>query len=392
MRFNIGFYQQHKVMQSDEDERLPLPVPDELHALPGSRPRAVRAVDAGGRRVVDMAVYGKVLRLGNTRSSSAGCTTTPIRKEPAGQKAEYMYLAESPKAVVKFLESNAKLPTRYKAGSRDLLERLAQFPVLPPASDRVLTAEKKPNEELTDAEADGVLVARGWYAYSLAVVPPPTDVPGPTPTLTADQQKLYRIPKRPMLIIFRQSTPQAQSFYAERVQKEGWFGGEAWKPDEDDADAAGWFPSGTGFESPVNCAEGVDRGVRPVGRPRGQERPAARAGADQAVRGDGDGVRQLAGDERVRRRDRPADHGRGAVRPGDAGVVGGVPGAAVLPAERPRNALPVVLGDGQGGDGPERGGGPAAAGQGRQGPAAGQAGGGRPGVRAGVRACGSRTC
>jgi hypothetical protein len=52
----------------------------------------------------------------------------------------------------------------------------------------------------------------------------------------------YRVPRQPMLILFVQGAPRAQSYQAEMEQKEGWFADEGWSIDELADQDQKWFP------------------------------------------------------------------------------------------------------------------------------------------------------
>jgi hypothetical protein len=55
----------------------------------------------------------------------------------------------------------------------------------------------------------------------------------------------YRIPRSPMLIIFRQGAPRAQTYQAEMDQKDGWFDESGWEVDARVDPADQWFPGKT---------------------------------------------------------------------------------------------------------------------------------------------------
>ena len=160
---------------------------------------------------------------------------TPIlygRKDQYGVQIP-MYLVHNPKEVVDFLRENSEILTRYRKRSpMELEDRLEQFPVVPPV---FVNGEKelKPNIEWNDAETSGVLAARAWFAYGNEAVPPPNEEPGPTNFLYRDPEHKRRVPKQPMLIIYRQGPPRAQTYHAEQLTKEGWFDNDLWVVDED---------------------------------------------------------------------------------------------------------------------------------------------------------------
>jgi hypothetical protein len=151
-----------------------------------------------------------------------------------------------PEDVIRFLADNKSVPSRYRITSTtDLAAREEQFPICPPKFDEgpdELHAEKAlvPGQD----DLTGYTAARAWFAYANLIVPPnpvvaPDDVgnplpPGsPVPSSTPrpgeyDQFK-YRIPRLPMLIIFRQGPPRAQSYQAEMEQKDGWHDDEGYR-------------------------------------------------------------------------------------------------------------------------------------------------------------------
>jgi hypothetical protein len=152
--------------------------------------------------------------------------------EGGRQVDQIMYLADSPKEVIDFLRDNQKLPTRYrKDDPRKLEARLQQFPVVPPLFTNG-DKELKFNEEWRDGQANGMLAARSWFMYANEAVPPPNPVPGPTQYDYRDPERKRRNPRLPMLIIFRQGPPRAQTYIADQLAKEGWFDADAWVVDE----------------------------------------------------------------------------------------------------------------------------------------------------------------
>jgi hypothetical protein len=96
----------------------------------------------------------------------------------------------------------------------------------------------------------GFKAARAWFAYSLLLLPPPLKddqgrpIPGPTtrPGEHGHDPAKHRVPRLPMLIIFRQGAPRAQSYQAELEQKEGWFDEEGWRIDDTSDPDNWWFP------------------------------------------------------------------------------------------------------------------------------------------------------
>ena len=151
-----------------------------------------------------------------------------------------------PEQIVQFLEDNKKVPTRYDTRNDQWLPNESQFPALPP---KPAPDEAGPRTE-TDDTFDAFLAARSWYVASREFIPPPPPdrMPIGFTELQGNDKFRYRVPKSPMLIIFRQGAARAQSYLAERLTKEGWFDRSTkWYPDERaDQDADLWFNRGSG--------------------------------------------------------------------------------------------------------------------------------------------------
>ncbi len=181
---------------------------------------------------------------------------TLLRRD--GQKAEYYTLATTPEDVVKFLRNNRDVKSRFLEDGKPNPDRLKQFPILPDLKDVALPyPEQDYREVLTDEKSDPFFASRAWYSLANAAVPPPIATE-PQMRAINPNPRLYRIPKKPMLIIFRQGPMRAQHYVAERLTKEGWFGppkiqtrdGESWDPDIlTSVEKQRWFPSQDGKSS-----------------------------------------------------------------------------------------------------------------------------------------------
>lgn len=157
---------------------------------------------------------------------------------------------QTPQEILQFLKDNEKVPTRYEGGN--LADRMRQFPVLPETRQR---ETDKPSDVLrqtydadiqshlptNDSNADGHEAGATWYHFALEVVPPGEGRPATTPRPAAKPNpeddeydpKLYRVPRSPMLVIFRQDYPLAKTKVAERFLQEGWFDRDTpWRVDE----------------------------------------------------------------------------------------------------------------------------------------------------------------
>jgi hypothetical protein len=150
----------------------------------------------------------------------------------------------TPEDLVEFLKVNQKVPSRYK-NATDLAPDDQQFPVLPKRAEEI--ADEASPKEVVDDAFSGYLAARAWFAAANTLVPPnktdasgrpvPCGPPGPG---DYDQFR-YRVPRLPMLIIFRQGPARAQTYQAELMEKDGWFDGEGWKADEHSDVENAWF-------------------------------------------------------------------------------------------------------------------------------------------------------
>ena len=239
MRYQIAFYYQNKFGVADQVQTLRclyqlscIPPaernPDELlnradgtvnpeafRKFCGDHPHLVRRLRGGERRDKD-------------------------KKLPGGEGLR----VQDPADVVEFLRANRDVPTRYRTGT-ELADADKQFPVLPPRFNEGPN-EFKPDQAAGDGFS-GFLAARAWYTYACALVPPnPRDeagrpVPAATPRAGEYDAMKYRVPRLPMLILFRQGPPRAQTYQAEMEQKDGWFDAAGWEADAGVDDAQAWF-------------------------------------------------------------------------------------------------------------------------------------------------------
>lgn len=162
----------------------------------------------------------------------------------------------TPEDVIRFLQDNRDVPSRYQNATQ-LAPAAKQFPVLPPRFDDG-KFEANPETEYDDSFS-AYKAARAWFAYSLPLLPPnprfPADegggpIPWAAPRPGEYDQMRYRIPRQPMLIIFRQGVPRAQTYQAEMEQKDGWFDADGWEIDANVDPANQWFPRDR-FPTPV---------------------------------------------------------------------------------------------------------------------------------------------
>jgi hypothetical protein len=178
---------------------------------------------------------------------------------PQTKQAKEKLSAATPKEVVEFLRVNYEVPSRYKGDDLKDPQDPTQFPVLPPQFDTGSEelAEAHPGIVAAEDAAPGFgyfsayKAARAWFSYSLVLLPPPIKddqgqpLPGPTPPpgVAGHDPAKHRVPRAPMMILFRQGAPRAQSYQAEMEQKEGWFDAEGWQIDDPaSAPDKWWFP------------------------------------------------------------------------------------------------------------------------------------------------------
>ncbi|HVK09186.1 MAG TPA: hypothetical protein VM597_10455 [Gemmataceae bacterium] len=251
LRWNIGFYYQNKFGVSDRVTTLRCLY--QLSCLPEEDRDPERLRNSDG--TVNLEAFEKF------------CQANPqfvrrlkeVRVPVDGNEKSARPLAPSPDAVVAFLKTNWKIPSRYKRGTKDLNDRLAQFPVLADLTGQpVTTTELDYKSPLADHESDAFIVARGWYSLANCSLPPPDGKPSGNNSYNPDPLK-YRIPKRPSTIIFRQAPPRSQTYVAERLTKEGWFDREPWAIDDPAADVQFWLPRKDGqvarFSTPVSAID-----------------------------------------------------------------------------------------------------------------------------------------
>lgn len=136
--------------------------------------------------------------------------------------------------VVLFLEDNQKIPTRYEAadaGWRLKSNTTDQFPVVP---DKVWDASKSGisidpgvlHGEFPDNFIN-YSAALWWMCFAQDPLPPYEY--GKPARATPPQKPLrHRLPRSPMLILFRQAPPRNVSFIADTLQKDGWFDESGW--------------------------------------------------------------------------------------------------------------------------------------------------------------------
>jgi hypothetical protein len=263
LRWAIGFYNQHKISQSDDTNTL-----RSIYQLscipPNERDPARFWVIEGGRKKVNLERFEDFCR---KHPQLVRRLNEGMRREVASDQRR-QFTCQTPEDVVRFLEDNQRVPSVYHdvppaaVGAwqekpdrpRDPLDS-DRFPVLaPPTEDpqdpkkyrsvppqrlfekdnyiKTLTSEKT----LRDSD-DPFLVSQGWYAYAQEPIPLPDKLPGSTQPI--EDRARQRKPRYMMTVIFRQYPAQAARYSAERCQEEGWFDESGW-------DTPRWFPDAAG--------------------------------------------------------------------------------------------------------------------------------------------------
>lgn len=254
MRYQIGFYYQNKFSVSDKVRTLRSLF--QLSNIPhGERDARLFRKDGG----INLAEFGEF-----------------AKKNPQLCRRLYDQLGYTrPEQVVQFLEDNRQVPSRFDKSKNDrLLPPEQQFPALPiklpttgsakALADRFRYTSMIPAAETNDT-FDAFLASGAWYAYSMEPLPPTpaSGLPEYSPDLRGVDRFRYRIPKSPMLVLFRQACPRVQTYRAERHTAEGWFEANTkWYPDaRADSEADRWFPAGTNvaLEAGSNSAVEWDR-------------------------------------------------------------------------------------------------------------------------------------
>jgi hypothetical protein len=240
MRYQIAFYYQNKFGVSDQVETLRCLF--QLSCIPPEERNPNLLMRDG---VVDLEAFKDFCRKHpHLIRRLRGQERLDENKERNKEKLQ----CRTPEDVVQFLRDNEKVPSRYERNGA-LAPANQQFPVLPPKFSEGPDEANPEGQYGDNFSAFGA--ARAWFSYSLILLPPnprfPEDeggepMPSPTPRPGEYDPFRYRIPRQPMLIIFRQGAPRSQTYQAEMEQKEGWFDDEGWEVDAHIDPANQWFP------------------------------------------------------------------------------------------------------------------------------------------------------
>jgi hypothetical protein len=239
MRWMQGFYYQNKFGVSDEANTL-----RSLFQLSSVDPR-----DRDAARMtlpdnsVDLVEFEKFVK------------ANPQLARRLKDKLNY-----TPERIVEFLREARNIPSRNYDPALDSgrtgpkpKEDMEQFPTLPlerPTTEDDVAWQGSP---LND-DFDNYQAARSWMTYAQDPLPKPAPQTEPFDRLKLMQETGKRIPRSPMLVIFRHLPARAQSYVGERLEKEGWFDESGWEVDQDRTGIERWFPNGQ-----VTAGQGVAR-------------------------------------------------------------------------------------------------------------------------------------
>ncbi len=276
LRWSIGFYNMHKITQSDETNVLRSLY--QMSYVPPTERDPARFWGKDDKQKVNLAEFEKFCR---KHPQLVRRLKQGIRRETE-QARKQQFTCATPEAVVRFLADNQRVPSVYEetapapvGGWQEKKDRMRKefdpdrFPVLPPPPrDPRTGASRAPSpqhpferETLTSAiemrdEDDAHAVSLAWFAYAQEPVPDPDDMPGGT--LPVEDRAHQRKPRYMMTVIFRQYPAQAARYMAERLQDEGWFDETGWD--------IGW-PRGSTEWFPENRFADGSRAQVGAGRP-----------------------------------------------------------------------------------------------------------------------------
>jgi len=292
IRFHIGFFNQHKISNSDETNSL-----RSLYQLcnihPVDRdPNRFRVYDKEGKREIRWADFNRFKESNPKDSETLAridraqvefekfCTEHPmlVRRLQNGLRRddipfkdrrtfEQTFICETVDAVIRFLEDSYRLPCLYQDqdmappnGWRSLAEMgrdpskdkrplSERFPTMPPPLTDALGKSRAPepqipfdlvrNEFSQDSDLpddfESNTCARAWFGFAQEPIPAPSELPGSTKEIT--NPGVQRRPRNIATLIFRGYPARAQSYIGEKLYQEGWY-------DDEGYTVRGWFPNG----------------------------------------------------------------------------------------------------------------------------------------------------
>ncbi len=237
LRFSVGFYQQHKICQSDETDLFRSMY--QMAAIPPMERDKSRfyTPDAQGKPAFNLLEFEKF------------CKDHPQLVRRLREKRR----RNDPKDIVQFLDDNSRIPSLYSDNRDEILVAFRdgapaplkpvrdRFPVLPPKHTAEPPQELGDPNELNDEMIDRITAddfsaysaSRAWYAYAQEPLPP-NDPDRPGRPLEITDRVRQRMPKM-TVALFRNYPARAQSYIGEMLEAEGWFDEKGWM-------IKGWFP------------------------------------------------------------------------------------------------------------------------------------------------------
>ncbi len=245
LRWNVGFYMQHKICVSDETNyhrslfQLSMIPPNERDPA-----RFWKQAEAGP--VFNWVEFHNFVEQHPqlVRRLREGMHQDNLREK------KRLFMCNTPEDVVQFLEENFNVPSLYRftppPGNRpgsqrpnweaskkdEFLPPLERFPPLPPPHPREFDSEALTYDLPLRDPVDAHATAHAWYCYSMEPLPPPGKLPGSSEPIT-DRSRQRLEPVHDDVDLPRLPA-QAKRFMAERLQQEGWFDEEPW-------DISVWF-------------------------------------------------------------------------------------------------------------------------------------------------------
>jgi hypothetical protein len=241
LRWSLGFFNQHKICQSDETNTLRSLF--QLSTIPPNERDPSRFRKDNDQTEVNAEEFARFCQ---KYPQLLHRLRTGLRRESQIEQRR-QFTCDRPEDVVQFLADNRNLPCSYAVDPGktftppggtwqekpdELLKPEDRYPVLPPPRTVKPPQHLFDPKALTSASAltddvDAYLVSEAWYAYAQEPIPDPADLPGSTREIT--DRARQRKPRYMTILIFRDYPAQAHRYIAERLQQEGWYDEDGWE-------------------------------------------------------------------------------------------------------------------------------------------------------------------
>jgi hypothetical protein len=217
LRYNVGFYNQHKLGVSDEANTFRCLFQMSCIDPIKRDPDRLRTRDKSDNLIVDPEKFEQF-----------------CREHPMLVRRLHDTLKKTtPTDIIDFLYDNRRIPSRFEdqppvaaAGGEqhsELKPEEQRFPLLPPLDPSGRREPVNPDSP----DFDNFTAARDWYSYSVEPLPPPTrELSMFTPPYDV---RRYRMPRYMASSIFRGYPARGQSYIADYLEREGWFDAEGWR-------------------------------------------------------------------------------------------------------------------------------------------------------------------